>query len=140
MSDATRKGFPILGSNGTRIDWQLVVDHGEQAYRNHGQSVAHLASRGGLCWSELYAVLHDKTFQKMGANDALIACRALEVRYLAAQLDLPPTLSAAMKLPEVRALVEASTQFAKASMSGSDLGWVLVNLEEALAPFTVAKP
>jgi hypothetical protein len=54
--------------------------------------------------------------------------------------DLPPTLSAAMELPEVRALRDAATQFAKAAMSGSDLGWPLVNLHEALAPFTEAKP
>ena len=50
--------------------------------------------------------------------------------------DLPPTLEAAMQLPEVRALRDAATQFAKAAMSGSDLGWPLVNLHEALAPFT----
>lgn len=52
--------------------------------------------------------------------------------------DLPPTLSAAMQLPEVRELRDAATQFAKAAMSGSDLGWPLVNLHEALAPFTEA--
>lgn len=47
-----------------------------------------------------------------------------------------PTLSAAMQLPEVRALRDAATQFAKAAMSGRDLGWPLVNLDAALAPFT----
>ena len=49
-----------------------------------------------------------------------------------------PTLEAAMQLPEVRALRDAATQFAKAAMSGSDLGWPLVNLHEALATFTEA--
>ena len=59
-----------------------------------------------------------------------------DVKYRRA--DLPPTLEAAMQLPEVRALRDAATQFAKAAMSGSDLGWPLVNLHEALAPFKEA--
>lgn len=80
----SRKGFPILGSRGASIDWQLVSDHGEQAHKNHGQTVAGLAGRGGLSWCELHAVLHDRRWQKMDANDAMIACRALEARYLAA--------------------------------------------------------
>ena len=50
------------------------------------------------------------------------------------------TLSAAMQLPEVRALVEAATEFANAAMSGSDLGWPLVNLDEALVAAKGATP
>lgn len=79
-----RKQFPVLGGCGAMIDYQLVVDHGEQAKRNHYQTVERLAQRGGLGWSELYAVLHNKPFQKLDANDAMIACRSLEARYLAA--------------------------------------------------------
>lgn len=82
--DTTRKGFPILGSRGVTVDWQLVAEHNEQVYRNHGQTLAQLAARGGLDWCELHAVLHDKRFQKLDGNEALIACRALELRYLAA--------------------------------------------------------
>ena len=81
---ANRKGFPILGQRGAYVDWQLVADHGGQANTNHGQTVARLAERGGLSWCELFAVLHNQRFQRMDANDAMIACRALEARYLAA--------------------------------------------------------
>ncbi len=103
-----RQTFPILGNGGARIDWQLVLDHGEQAKQNHNQSVTRLAERGGLSWCELHAVLHDKRYQKMDTNEAMLACRALEARYLQAVCaDLPPTLSAAMELPEVKALVVA---------------------------------
>jgi len=43
-----------------------------------------LAERGGLSWAELFAVLHNRPFQKIDTNEAMIACRALEARYLAA--------------------------------------------------------
>jgi hypothetical protein len=79
-----RKGFPILGQRGVYVDWQLVSDHGGQANTNHGQTVARLSERGGLSWCELFAVLHNQRWQKMDANEAMIACRALEARYLAA--------------------------------------------------------
>ena len=103
-----RQTFPILGNGGARIDWQLVLDHGAQAKQNHNQSVTRLAERGGLSWCELHAVLHDKRYQKMDTNEAMLACRALEARYLqAVNADHPPALSAAMQLPEIKALVEA---------------------------------
>ena len=108
-----RQTFPILGNGGARIDWQLVLDHGGQAKQNHNHSVTRLAERGGLSWCELHAVLHDKRYQKMDTNEAMLACRALEHRYLqAVNADLPPTLSAARQLPEVVALVEAGSWLA----------------------------
>lgn len=79
-----RARFPILGSRGATIDWQLVADHGQQAERNHSQSVRRLAERGGLSWCDMHAVLHNKAWERVDANDAMIACRALEARYLAA--------------------------------------------------------
>lgn len=83
-----RQTFPILGSNGAKIDLQLVVDHGQQAQRNHYQSVKRLAERGGLSWAELHAVLHDTAFKKVDQNTAIAECRAIEARYLSA-LDTP---------------------------------------------------
>lgn len=80
---ASRKRFPILGSRGATIDWQLVADHGKQAQANHYQTVERLAERGGLAWSELYAVLHNRPWQQMDENTAIVACRALEAEYLA---------------------------------------------------------
>ncbi|MEG8224020.1 hypothetical protein OSJ57_26040 [Sphingomonas sp. HH69] len=77
-----RKGFPILGERGAKVDWQLVADHGKQAHANHYQTVERLAERGGLSWCELHAVLHNRKWQKMDQNEAMLGCRAMEARYL----------------------------------------------------------
>jgi len=91
-----RKTFPILNGNGAQIDYQLVVDHGGQAKQNHCQSVDRLAQRGGLSWCELHAVLHNRRYQKIDTNDAMIACRSIEARYLAAlNPDAPAALARA---------------------------------------------
>ena len=79
-----RPTFPILGSKGAVVDLQLVADHGRQAYTNHGQTVTRLAERGGLSWSELHAVLHNRRWQKMDETEAVITCRGIEARYLTA--------------------------------------------------------
>lgn len=89
---ADRPTFPILGSVGVRIDYQLVADHAGQARTNHGQSVDGLARRGGLSWCELYAVLHDKPWKKMDPTEAMVACRKMEAHYLRAALSAPPAL------------------------------------------------
>jgi hypothetical protein len=81
---ADRKAFPILKGGGAKIDYQLVADHAEQAKANHYQTVERLAERGGLSWCELYAVLHNRKWEKIETNEAIIACRNLEARYLAA--------------------------------------------------------
>ena len=81
---ANRKQFPILNGGDAKIDWQLVEEHAQQAMSNHGQTIRVLASRGGLSWCELFAVLHNQRWQKIDMNEAMIACRALEARYLAA--------------------------------------------------------
>ena len=81
--ESTRKQFPILGRRGQTFDYQLVADHSNQADRNHYQTVHRLAERGGLSWCELYAVLHDRKWQKVDETEAMEACRALEARYLA---------------------------------------------------------
>lgn len=83
MTDlALRKQFPILGAGGVKIDWQLVFDHGAQARANHYQTVVRLAERGGLSWSELHAVLHNRAWREIDENTAIIECRALEARYI----------------------------------------------------------
>jgi hypothetical protein len=40
------------------VPWGLVQPHEKQAFKNHDQSLACLASRGGLCASEFWAVLN----------------------------------------------------------------------------------
>lgn len=111
-----RKQFPILGSRGqATIDWQLVNEHGAQAYQNHSQSVSRLAERGGMGWCELYAVLHDRKWQRMNQNEAILACRALEVRYLAAIANPQPAA--------VDGLVEqVSDMMREVFISGADWG------------------
>jgi hypothetical protein len=84
-----RRSFPILKGEGAKIDYQLVSDHAEQVRSNHYQSVERLAERGGLSWCELYAVLHNRKWEKIDNNEAMIACRALEARYLAALSSRP---------------------------------------------------
>lgn len=93
-----RKRFPILKGDGATIDWQLVEDHGGQAQQNHYQTVQRLAERGGLSWSELHAVLHNQRYRDMDANEAMLACRALEARYLAA---IAPSTQAEQKAEPV---------------------------------------
>lgn len=81
---AKRPAFPVLGSGGQSVDWQFVADHGKQAQANHYQSVKQLAARGGLSWSELHAVVHNRDWQKIDENTAIAEVRELEARYLRA--------------------------------------------------------
>lgn len=66
-----RKQFPILHSSHREgepeyIPWEILEPHEAQAYSNHGQSLEKLASRGGLSWREIYAVINDKEFDYGG--------------------------------------------------------------------------
>ncbi len=56
--ETTERQFPIM-SRGERasIPWGVIAPHEAQARRNHGQSLARLAERGGLCWAEAWGVL-----------------------------------------------------------------------------------
>lgn len=56
-------GFPILGT-GEFIPYDLVKQHERQAILNHGQNIDTLASRGGLSYEELAAVLYNSPFNK----------------------------------------------------------------------------
>lgn len=59
--------FPIMGcprSKGCgcnyqtfQIPWAALAPHEQQAQKNHSQSLARLAERGGLSWGEAHAVL-----------------------------------------------------------------------------------
>lgn len=62
-----RKRFPVLHNLGHRgekeyIPWEVIAPHEAQAYENHGQSLERLASRGGLSYREMLAVLRDQGF------------------------------------------------------------------------------
>lgn len=115
MTEVTveRRNYPILGSKGASIDWQLVVDHGGQAYKNHRQSVERLAERGGLSWVELYAVLNNQQWQKIDENEAIIACRSIEAKYLSAVTEPASTDTLARLQRERDQAVEALRFVAK---------------------------
>lgn len=61
--------FPVLqpGKPQEYIPYNIIAPHEAQAMRNHGgQSLQRLAERGGLDWTEIFAVLKDKTWKEMG--------------------------------------------------------------------------
>lgn len=73
--------FPILGEDRRHrsgIAWSIVAKHERQADRNHSQTLEGLASRGGLSLCELAAVLEDRPWRSMSADEALAAIQAVE--------------------------------------------------------------
>lgn len=64
---AEQRRFPILDAPAgcpKSVPWSLVEPHAAQAASNHGgQTLERLAERGGLCPSELYAVVHDQRWR-----------------------------------------------------------------------------
>ncbi len=70
------KRFEVLGTKGKcSIPWMVIAPHEGQAICNHGQDLEMLNRRGGLCWSEMIAVLEDRRYIKM---DESIARRKVE--------------------------------------------------------------
>ncbi len=65
-------GMPILEPKGMLpIPWPLIVAHGIQAQRNHGQSLRRLAERGGVSVTEAVAVLEDRPWKPMDDVEAI---------------------------------------------------------------------
>ena len=52
------------------IAWALIVGHDKQAHRNHSQSLAVLASRGGCSPCEVLAIIEDRSWHKMDKWEA----------------------------------------------------------------------
>ncbi len=68
-----RKLFPVLHEPNYKgkeefIPWEVIEPHERQAYINHGQSLKRLASRGGLSYREMLAVLRDRGFDYGNGN------------------------------------------------------------------------
>jgi hypothetical protein len=55
------------------VRWSLVAPHEKQAKRNHDQTLARLAARGGLSPTELVAVLEDRSWAPMRESSASAA-------------------------------------------------------------------
>lgn len=51
--------FPIMDAKDLLLPWRVIEPHEQQAERNHGQTLARLAERGGLSVVEAVAVLLD---------------------------------------------------------------------------------
>lgn len=65
------KRFIVLGTNEKcSIPWMVIAPHEGQAICNHGQDLETLNRRGGLCWSEMIAVLEDRRYIKMDESIA----------------------------------------------------------------------
>lgn len=52
------------------VPWEFVAPHEETAGINHDQTLARLNERGGLCPSELVAVLEDRDWHPMQDQEA----------------------------------------------------------------------
>lgn len=64
--------FPVLHSSHREgepecVPWEILEPHEAQAHAKNMQSIEQLASRGGLSWREIYAVIMDKEFD-YGSN------------------------------------------------------------------------
>lgn len=132
-----RAAFPVLGSQGAKVDWQFVADHGKQAQRNHYQTVERLAQRGGLSWCELAAVIENREYKNMDTNDAIVAVRSAEAEYLAALRSTPQAKS--LDLPaqdEVEAVAVAVAQ--STPQPGAVVNQCLAELGDA-EPLVVSK-
>lgn len=60
--------FPIMGphggsSGGSCIPWKIIAPHEAQAQKNHQQSLARLAERGGLDPNEALCIILDKPWE-----------------------------------------------------------------------------
>lgn len=63
--------FNVLGTNEKcSIPWTVIAPHEGQAICNHGQDLEMLNRRGGLCWSEMIAVLEDRRYIRMDESIA----------------------------------------------------------------------
>lgn len=53
------------------LPWDIIAPHAERAFRNHGQSLELLASRGGLSPCEAVAILEDRAWHRMDQTAAI---------------------------------------------------------------------
>jgi hypothetical protein len=68
--------FPIIGTSWC-VPFAIVKRHARQCQSNHMQTPERLRERGGLCWSELCAVLQNKPYERIDEWYAQCKCVAL---------------------------------------------------------------
>lgn len=78
-----RERFPIMNDPEiTWVPWRMMAPHEAQAYRNHSQSLSELARRCGLSICEALAVVEDRPWRQMPAEEARAALKSwVEVHY-----------------------------------------------------------
>lgn len=86
----TERRFPILKNYRTigaiaetrvkSIPWSVIAPHEKQALSNHSQSLEMLASRQGLSWSEILAVLEDRAWTRVGDGASMSQVMAIVER------------------------------------------------------------
>lgn len=98
------KMFPVLGAKAHRIredkvawadcpesvPWEMLVPHEQSARRNHSQSLATLASRGGLDPNEMLAILDDVSWKKKINIPVAQAIAELRARIIAWEKEQKP--------------------------------------------------
>lgn len=97
------EAMPIQGKYGKRlaaIPMHFFQPHEEQAMANHGQTLQRLAERGGLAWSEAWAILSEVPWASVDHNAQLQAETA--VRNLLGFWDPPSTTTPKSEEPHGR--------------------------------------
>jgi hypothetical protein len=64
--------FPVLHpppGAPTSVPWSVLAPHENQARRNHGQDLETLASRHGLAVDEMVAIIEERRWRSMSAED-----------------------------------------------------------------------
>lgn len=126
-----QKTFPIItiGKSNIAVPYSLVLAHEQQALKNHGQSVAQLARRGGLSWSELVCVLRDENlFSTFGQR--LHQSEALAIREYQKFVD---EVAQPEKFPDPAACLEALLKFIPMTQKNAALQQVVDDCRKAVA-------
>lgn len=62
--------FPIIDNDLTSVPFALMIRHGAAALVNHGQTLAQLASKGGIGPAEAVAIIEDRRYMPMALHVA----------------------------------------------------------------------
>lgn len=65
IGHARKAGSPFVV---VAVPWDMIAPHEAQAHRNHSQTIARLAERGGLAACEALAVLEDREWRWMAMS------------------------------------------------------------------------
>lgn len=76
MAATTERMFPIQHAI-VDLPWRVIASHEAQAFKNHHQTLATLAGRGGLSACEAVAVLRDRPWHRMDLQMAVDELRSI---------------------------------------------------------------